>query len=66
MPDHVLAGLVGLAALGVALAIVVRRWWTAPVVDAVERLRSDLADRADVAHLTARIESDLSRKDRRP
>jgi len=28
---------------GFSLAWLVRAWWTAPVVDAIERLRSDLS-----------------------
>lgn len=63
MPDHVIAGLVALAALGVALAIVVRRWWTAPVVDAIEGLRADMDARAYADRVEA---EDAARKAPRP
>lgn len=43
MPDHLVAAAVALLVVGCFLAGAVRAWWTAPVVAAVERLRSDLA-----------------------
>ena len=42
MPDHVIAGLVALAALGYLVAGAVRNWWCGPTVAAIERLRADL------------------------
>lgn len=66
MPDHVIAGLVALAALGVLLAAAARAWWTAPVVEAIDRLRRDTNARLDGAYEADREAEAIARKDPRP